>query len=496
MLREGGVRRSTSSTVAWRKGEPTARHFGVQVKGHTAKPKRGQLKEKLETKHLRYYSSCRDPVFLFRIDPDTGAGNWVFIQRYLKQKGMAEKLGKQNTATIAFEPGHALEDQELFKKELVEAFKFMADEFPGTPTAAVTKRKEFLQSLDPNLAVDLTATEKGERMSIGPKPGSEAPGPMLTGQFSADQWQALNTGQPVTLIASELTADTPLIQQLLSELGDKEITISRGESVSRMSGTVQVSLEGVSDFSLQVSGEWTISPHKLSFDGMLPETPFHLKSVWVGFDSPDLHYPDVALSFDYSKWAGQSLLQLAYFDDLRRLFENRPIHLRFMARGRHLYTGKVEAAQLAQGGRLAGSVEWIAKLQQVARHFKVDRLFPSADKLGDLTSVEAHALVSLAVTGKHSQSIVGSTFNVTGRFPNAREPYPTGLDIYSIPNYYREMDFLGHPLKAGPFTMTWTDILLVSVRDLSDGQKIVTWMGGRTGRLVIVLNDFSPTSLG
>jgi hypothetical protein len=74
------------------------------VKGRTAKPKKGQLKEKFETKHLRYYATCRDPVFLFRVDPETGSGNWLFIQRYLKQKSVAEKLTKQGSMKVAFAP--------------------------------------------------------------------------------------------------------------------------------------------------------------------------------------------------------------------------------------------------------------------------------------------------------------------------------------------------------------------------------------------------------
>ena len=88
------------------KGEPTARHFGVQVKGRREKQKKGMLSVSIATKHLRYYAECRDPVFIFRIDPDSGEGNWVFIQRYLKQAGMAEKLAAQKTVSIRLDLGH------------------------------------------------------------------------------------------------------------------------------------------------------------------------------------------------------------------------------------------------------------------------------------------------------------------------------------------------------------------------------------------------------
>lgn len=84
-------------------GELTARQFRAQVKGRTAKLKDGKIKESLETKHLRYYLINPQPVFIFRIDPQTKTGNWLFIQRYLKERKLADKLDKQDNLTIEFD---------------------------------------------------------------------------------------------------------------------------------------------------------------------------------------------------------------------------------------------------------------------------------------------------------------------------------------------------------------------------------------------------------
>jgi hypothetical protein len=477
-------------------GEPTARHFGAQVKGRTAKPKNGQLKEKFETKHLRYYTTCRDPVFLFRIDPDTGAGNWLFIQRYLKQREVNEKLAKQGTVKIAFDLDCNLENKDRFRNELDKALEFMSDEFPGSPEAALAKRKNFLESLDSNLVIDLTATDKGVSTIINPKPGTAVVAPNIAGQLSEQQWKALNAGEPVTLKASGLTADTPLVQHLLEEAGDREITILRDIDLPKMSGSTQVILEGVDDFILQVNGEWTIAPTRLTFDATLPEAPLHLKSVWTGNVPANSGNPDMTVGFEFSKWADQPLLHLAYFDDLKRLFEGHPLRLRFLARGQQLFEGKVESKDLLPGEFLADSIGWLGKLRQAAGFFGVNPPFPGeTEKLSALKTSDLRTLVALATTGKCTYSFTGSTFKVTGPFPEVLEPHPTELGHMKIFNQYKEMDFLGVRVNVGPVTFAWTDVILIEVEKQPDGMKRLKWKGSPTGRLTLDLSDPPPPNL-
>jgi hypothetical protein len=431
-------------------GEPTARHFGAQVKGRTAKPKNGQLKEKFETKHLRYYTTCRDPVFLFRIDPDTGAGNWLFIQRYLKQREVNEKLAKQGTVKIAFDLDCNLENKDRFRNEL----------------------------------------------DINPKPGTAVVAPNIAGQLSEQQWKALNAGEPVTLKASGLTADTPLVQHLLEEAGDREITILRDIDLPKMSGSTQVILEGVDDFILQVNGEWTIAPTRLTFDATLPEAPLHLKSVWTGNVPANSGNPDMTVGFEFSKWADQPLLHLAYFDDLKRLFEGHPLRLRFLARGQQLFEGKVESKDLLPGEFLADSIGWLGKLRQAAGFFGVNPPFPGeTEKLSALKTSDLRTLVALATTGKCTYSFTGSTFKVTGPFPEVLEPHPTELGHMKIFNQYKEMDFLGVRVNVGPVTFAWTDVILIEVEKQPDGMKRLKWKGSPTGRLTLDLSDPPPPNL-
>jgi hypothetical protein len=473
-------------------GEPTARHFAAQVKGRTTKPKNGQLKEKFETKHLLYYSNCQDPVFLFRIDPDTGSGNWLFIQRYLKQKGVAEKLTSQGSMKVTFSPECSLEDFASFHKELDEAWKFMSDEFPGAPVAALAKRKEFLESLDPNVVIELSATVKGIKTIVNPKPGAATAGPNIAGHFSEEQWEALNSGQPVTIQASKLKADNPLAQHLLSEAGDKEIAIQRGIHLPKITGSAQITLEGVSDYMLQLNGDWTMTPTRLSFEAALPEAPLHLTAVWVG-EAPDkFGNPDVTFSFKYSNWAGQPLSHLAYFDDLKRLFEHHPLKLRFLMRGQQLYGGMIGSPDLSPGEWLAESMEWIGKLKHTARYLGVNPTFPAEGELSSQTSVDVRMAVALATTGKCVLSYAGRSFTSTGHFPQAIESHPTELGHMKFFNQYEELDFLGIRVKVGPMSLAWTDVLLTGVKEHKNGQKSLNWTGSKTGRLTLDLSDPEP----
>jgi hypothetical protein len=473
-------------------GEPTAKHFAAQVKGRTAKPKNGQIKEKFETKHLRYYATCRDPVFLFRIDPDTNSGNWLFIQRYLKQKGVAEKLTTQGTMKVAFDPDCSLENFDLFRKELDAGWKFMSDEFPGSPVAALAKRKEFLESLDPNVVIELTATDTGVKTIVNPKPGAATAGPNIAGHFSEEQWEALNSGQPVTIQASKLKVDNPLAQHLLSEAGDKEIAIQRGINFPKITGSAQITLEGVSNFMLQLNGDWTMTPTRLSFEATLPEAPLRLKAVWIGEAPNKFGNPDVTFSFKYSNWAGQPLSHLAYFDDLKKLFENHPLRLRFLMRGQQLYTGKIESPDLSPGEWLAESVDWISKLKETAAYFGINPPFPGEGQLSNQTSVDVRMAVALATTGKCVLSYADRNFTATGVFPQAIEPHPTELGQMKFFNQYEELDFLGLRVKVGPMSLAWTNMFLIGVKEHKNGQKSLKWKGSSTGCLTLDLSDPAP----
>ena len=466
-------------------GEPTAKQFRAQVKGRTAKLKDGKIKESFTSKHLLYYLKSPLPVFIFRIDPQTGTGNWLFIQRYLKEKKLADKLTKQENLTIEFDPTRNLEAKALFLDEVTKALKFMADECPGSPQAALAAHKLMLEMIDPNAEISIHATDKVLSYVINPKDNAKVT-PTISGHFTEEVWQALQSGQPVSLRASELKANMPILQHLLDDAGDNEITVAKG--VQKMSGSAQVTLEGADDFDvLQVNGEWTRTPTLLRFEGAIPESPLHLTSEWRGNDPAHFGNPEVTFGFKISQWAGQLLLHLAHFDDFKRFFENRPLRIRFLARGQEMYRGRVEAPEFSSDEWLAKSIDWIGKLRQTATHFGQNPPFPSQGKFSELETTDVHVLVALATTGKCVQSFVDDTFDATGTFPGKLEPHPTELGWMKFLNQYKEFNFLGNRIDVGPFTYTWSDISLLKVTDLPNGQRILKWKGGKTGKLSLEL---------
>jgi hypothetical protein len=157
-------------------------------------------------------------------------------------------------------------------------------------------------------------------------------------------------------------------------------------------------------------------------------------------------------------------------------------------RGREVYAGKVEVTALAASGWSADSVKWLEKLQQAAKFFNVDPEFPDEAKFETLTAVNARVLVSLATKGTYSQSSGENTFKVTARFRNTLKPYPAQISVYHYPNQYQDFDFLGVPVRVGPLTLTWTDFILASVVGLPDGQTVLTYNGGPSGRIRMTLN--------
>jgi hypothetical protein len=44
------------------------------------------------------------------------------------------------------------------------------------------------------------------------------------------------------------------------------------------------------------------------------------------------------------------------------------------------------------------------------------------------------------------------------------------------------------PVRVGPLTLTWTDFILASVVGLPDGQTVLTYKGGPSGRIGMTLN--------
>jgi len=132
-------------------GEPSGKHFAAQIKGYEDPRGDRPLTYSFKTKHLKYYlNGCRQPVFLFLINVTTGEGFWIFAQKFLKEKTSGNISAKQQSLKICFSRDDNLTNLTKFKCTLMEAEQFVRDLHPGSPLAAVKKKKLELEVIGPH----------------------------------------------------------------------------------------------------------------------------------------------------------------------------------------------------------------------------------------------------------------------------------------------------------------------------------------------------------
>ena len=123
-----------------------------------------------KTKHLKYYlNSSPQPVFLFLVNVTKRDAYWFFAQKFLKEKVPVKTLAEQNSLTIHFSSEDNLFNITKFKCLLPESEKFVRDLHPGSIQAAVQKRKEEWESLDPRCSVSIAFKDGKEHLSITAK---------------------------------------------------------------------------------------------------------------------------------------------------------------------------------------------------------------------------------------------------------------------------------------------------------------------------------------
>ena len=112
---------------------------------------------------------------------------------------------------------------------------------------------------------------------------------------------------------------------------------------------------------------------------------------------------------------------MAHFDDLKKLFDGRPLVIKLLVRGKEAYSGRVEVADFTPDRFLTQSLSWIDKVRHVSALLGQNPPFPSKDRLADLDTPDVRFLVQLATTGKWERSFAGETFEMAGELPQKLE---------------------------------------------------------------------------
>jgi hypothetical protein len=461
-------------------GEPTGLHFQAQVKGRsTHKRRTSKLAEPMRTKHLRYYLRCQEPVFIFLIDPATKQGNWLFIQAYLRERVSFQELSKRKTLTLRFDAQRHLESRVLFEKELREAWAYMRDLHPGSPIAAILAEKQRLEQLDPRYVVDIAATHESQSLHVQPR------GPMhggsklrfLAGAGDSQMRTLYEKGQSFRVKATDVEAPgSPILGDILRQVGENEITIHSGATVS---GCLHLFLRphGENSF-LQIDGEWLLAAKRVSFIGALAESPLRVEFVSEPAEGDTSGYVATTFKLNWAAWEGQPLLSLAYFNQLSRLATADEYDLLCLFRGNQGQRATFVLPECETRARFGEAVDWLSKCRRVAQRLAVNPPLHSVGVLNGKQLDDVRLLVKLLECGGHEQVNAGEELGVSADMPPGGTPSLQEPLALTRTEPATMLNFFGVPVRVGPISHTWTDMHLVSTKALSATRIELSFKGG------------------
>jgi hypothetical protein len=138
--------------------------FAVQLKGKKTLAHDGEsiLYQSLETRHLAYYlDKQRAPVFLVLVDVVTHEGYWLFLQRYALEHLKDVDWRRQTTVTLRLPAANSLKNIDALERAVEEADHLMAELRPSAVQGAITAERKRMETLDPRIRVEVSATEGG-----------------------------------------------------------------------------------------------------------------------------------------------------------------------------------------------------------------------------------------------------------------------------------------------------------------------------------------------
>jgi hypothetical protein len=461
-------------------GEPTGAAIRVQVKGRTLSlGKKDRFKAKFETKHLLYYLQCREPVFIFLIDPTAEVGRWVFVQRYLKSVITEEALRKRQTYVITFDRHSSMDDRAAFEKEVQLALTYVRDMFPGSPLAAIHDKKRTLEKQHPDYSIDIQASPENIKFRVQSRDAAKSGIMRLVSSFDKEKVQKfVEQGDSFQIRSSDLdSATASIFTQLLSEFGVEQITIKS----ATLDGNVQIHFKGEAHpIFLQADGAWTLGSKRFSFEGQLPNSPLRvvLRREIIGPGVLDPNSP-IKMRLDWESWRGEPLLTLPHFTDIRFFLHCESYSVRCLAKGND--TGQVQMSSVKTQGHQDAmkAIEWIHRCRSVASFLGVNPIFPFGKGIEVWPTDDPEVLVELVEKGFHEQPHTGLILVVeSDRSEKLAEIlHRPGMNLQQAGQFLK-FDFYGTSVLFGPLTYSLTDAELIDIEELANQRVALHFKGG------------------
>jgi hypothetical protein len=459
-------------------GEPTGKHFGVQIKGYEDCTKKTKpLSYSFKTKHLKYYLRSQHPVFLFRVNVTTREGYWLFSQKYLKEKVPRQGLDQQKNLTIQFTADDSLFNDAKFRCLLPEAERFVRDLHPGSPRAALSKREAELESLDPRCSVSISIENGKEHIAV--VSNEDFSFTAKINHQGEKKWQRLlERGEKIKVKREHLEfIGAPILQEALKNV-EGEFEIEYGKEIP---GSVHVISKTEPGKVIPIDGKFRSGTKVFSFRGGFPDSPLSIcyETSWdAAFKAKPFNF---SLSFKPKNWIGQPILSLAYFDQTAS-FANafsgtQGPEIEIFIQGNSLQKGVLSNGNgdIARGIRYV--IDWFCRCRWLANHFKINPLFPPFEKLG---RKQMDALDRLYVLFTQQGTAVSSP-NIQIEFSSDRivsEDIIASSDkVLRMEKPAQTFNFMGTPVTLDPIQHIFTEVEIISQTKLNDGTVKVVFSG-------------------
>jgi hypothetical protein len=460
-------------------GEPTGKHFGVQIKGYeelteTRKP----LSYSFKTKHLDYYlNRSLHPIFLLLINVSTREGYWLFAQKYLKEKVDQAILAKQKTLLVQFAPDDNLFNDLKFKCLLPPAEQFVRDLHPGSPLAAIQKRKAELEAKDPRCSVSVSIKDGSEHVIVTANENFQ----FKTNINSANPqgWKDLfERGKKLKIKRGEIEfVGAPIMEEVVKAAGS-ELEIRYGTDYP---GALHIISKAEQGKIIPIEGRFRGGTKYLTFDGQFPNSPLGI-SFEVSLDAArNGEEFNLAISFQPKKWTGQPILFLPYYDQITAFCnafrsETSP-EMEIFVQGNSVVRGTIDGdtADIFRG--ISKAMEWFGMSRWLAQHYQINPLVPAVDHF----SIEqVNALVDLydllTQSGKPIQSplVRIEFFSKEAVTENA---IATSDRVLRIEKSDQMFDLFGTPVHLGPIRHEFTEMNFISQSQCNDGNMKIVLRG-------------------
>ena len=412
----------------------------------------------LETKYAKYYfDKVRDlPVFLVVVDVNQNKGWWIFLHQALAAN---QAWRKQKKITIRLPAANDLSQSDGLGAAIDEAKKWMRLHHPESIHDAVVAHKQRISELDPrfnasvsllndqpkfelhaNVPVALTMEFSGEKEPIQEK---------LCDLFDKGLQVFFKPGE-VKVIGSKLFEDVEqagcLLQAGIKQHGS--LTIRCKESSSASIGSL-VEVPGVLEGGrkeVRFHGEWPNSPLAISLGPLAKECSGTLKLSWTP-----------------SRWDGQKLSRLAYFDRLNEFVAALPkaafAEIECLQDGNCLFAASVRWQEHSFVTQLARYFEILGKARKVGKRLAVDPQW-TASAFDEDAQETAEQLYAVFFEDGWNQPVPKVKFRVEFEPESFRHDLliesqsPEIITITSEASY----KLFGESVDAGRLVHTFTDV--------------------------------------